>query len=284
MLSNPGFPLRQDFHVFYLNRVVHTKLSPDWSSDTMTTDSWEFIYVESGSIKVYARNQHFVVNKGDLICHMPLEEHSLRASHDGAEIIVTTFGCSNEYMSYFKNKIIFMNQKERIYLKDIASYGLQLFCLPSKNGLENNSYQHNPQATPLTEQIVRNTLELLILSLLSRQIDSYMQRKQYHQLIDNIKTYIQKNLSTKLSLPIIAQEVSYSVSSLKRIFRDIEGCSIHDYILAQRIEYAKELLRSDLSITKIATMVGFGTISYFTSVFTQATGMSPKDYRFQHLP
>ena len=279
MLGNIGFPLRQEFHAYHLSRVVHAKLRSDWTSDTMKHDNWEFIYIESGSVKAYTSQGRFVINKGEMICLTPLEEHSLHASRDGAEIIVAAFRCSNEYMGYFKNKVLFTNQQQRNYLRDIAHYGPNLFCSSAESGFSNKFYEHNPQATPLTEQIVRNTLELLVLSLLSDQIDTYMQRKQHQQLIDNIKTFIRANLSTKLSLAVIAKEVSYSVSSIKRIFREIEGCSIHDYVHNQRIDYAKELLRSDLSITQIATMVGFGTISYFTSVFTQATGLSPKEYR-----
>ena len=279
MLENIGFPLRQEFHVFHLSRVVHAKLRSDWTSDTMKHDNWEFIYIESGSVKVCTSQGRFVVNKGEMICLTPLEEHSLHASRDGAEVIIAAFRCNNEYMGYFKNKVLFTNQQQRNYLRDIAHYGPNLFCSSTENGISNRFFDHNPHATPLNEQIVRNTLELLVLSLLADQIDTYMQRKQHQQLIDNIKAFIRANLSTKLSLAIIAKEVSYSVSSIKRIFREFEGCSIHDYVHNQRIDYAKELLRSDLSITQIATMVGFGTISYFTSVFTQATGLSPKEYR-----
>jgi AraC-like DNA-binding protein len=68
-------------------------------------------------------------------------------------------------------------------------------------------------------------------------------------------------------------------SAFKREF----GETPHRYLQRRRIERAADLLReSDRPVTEIALDVGFGSLSWFTTAFTEVMGEPPTAYRDRH--
>jgi AraC family transcriptional regulator len=67
-------------------------------------------------------------------------------------------------------------------------------------------------------------------------------------------------------------------------FKQVMGISPHQYVIQQRIEKAKQYLRSHkLSITEIALECGFANQSHLTKIFKEQTGITPKAYRTQSI-
>ena len=59
-----------------------------------------------------------------------------------------------------------------------------------------------------------------------------------------------------------------------------DGRSFTKVLNCERIDYAKSyLLQSDMTIEKIAEAIGFNSASYFSNVFKQIEGVSPKFFR-----
>lgn len=99
-------------------------------------------------------------------------------------------------------------------------------------------------------------------------------------LIRNIKAYIADHLSTDLSVTNLAEVFNYNPSYISRLFKQIEGTVLSQYIKTVRINKAKHLLRStSLSVQSIADAVGFDTAQYFSMVFRKEVGVTPKTYR-----
>jgi AraC family transcriptional regulator len=92
--------------------------------------------------------------------------------------------------------------------------------------------------------------------------------------------YIEEHLGEDLSLAAIAGAAHMSSFRFARGFRKAMGRAPHRYVVARRIERAKELLgRTDQSIGDVARSVGFATQSHFTLVFNRNCGMTPNNYR-----
>lgn len=92
--------------------------------------------------------------------------------------------------------------------------------------------------------------------------------------------YIEKNLSDKLSLEIIASAVHYSKYHLHRVFTDITGLTIHSYIQRRKLtEAAKLLVYSDKPIIEIALIAGYESQQAFTKIFKLMYKKSPNRYR-----
>jgi AraC family transcriptional regulator len=69
------------------------------------------------------------------------------------------------------------------------------------------------------------------------------------------------------------------VRQLTRGFRASRGFSIGSHIAASRVEYAKQLLKSDRCVKTVAYAMGFTAPSNFSAAFRRATGQTPRQYR-----
>lgn len=96
---------------------------------------------------------------------------------------------------------------------------------------------------------------------------------QVRQAID----YVQAHLERNLSLAEIAAAINISPTYFSRLFKRATGNSPHQYVIQQRVERAKELLKTtDLVIASIAFQVGFSSQSHLTQHFKRLTGVTPK--------
>ena len=91
---------------------------------------------------------------------------------------------------------------------------------------------------------------------------------------------IESDLSEDLSLNILANTAGLSEYHFLRMFKQSTGYTPHQYVIYQRIERAKELLKkTEMSITEIAYLLGFSSSAHFTHHFHRKTGMTPSELR-----
>lgn len=91
---------------------------------------------------------------------------------------------------------------------------------------------------------------------------------------------IENDLSEDLPLKILAGAANLSEYHFLRMFKQSTGYTPHQYVLHQRIERAKELLKkTDMTITEIAYLLGFSTPAHFTHHFRRKTGITPSEAR-----
>ena len=94
-----------------------------------------------------------------------------------------------------------------------------------------------------------------------------------------ILDYIDGNLEDDLTLATIAARFYIDKYHLSRMFKNITGINIHDYILSKRIAEAKQLLLAGRNILDSCQMSGFRNYTTFIRTFKNIVGMLPKDYQ-----
>lgn len=95
-----------------------------------------------------------------------------------------------------------------------------------------------------------------------------------------ITDYIHAHLDQSIKLADLASVAGMSQFHFSRMFKQSMGISPHQYLLQQRVEQAKQLLkRSKLTIAEIALQCGFNSQSHLSKHFRDAIGMTPSDYR-----
>jgi len=100
---------------------------------------------------------------------------------------------------------------------------------------------------------------------------------QLRQAID----YIHTHLNRDLSLAELAGVINISPTYFASLFKQAMGTSPHQYVIQQRVERAKVMLkRTDLAIADIALQVGFSSQSHLTQQFKRLTGVTPRQVRF----
>ncbi len=98
--------------------------------------------------------------------------------------------------------------------------------------------------------------------------------------LQQARTYINAHLDQDIRLADLAQVVGMSQYYFCRRFRQSVGISPYQYVIQQRIERAKWLLKQrDLAISEIALECGFANQDHLTKTFRQLVGMTPKAYR-----
>ncbi|QJD83750.1 response regulator [Cohnella herbarum] len=126
---------------------------------------------------------------------------------------------------------------------------------------------------------IRETL-LVINRLVDQSIESVMKKKTSDVLMISARDYIERNLSSELSIDMIAEYLGISGSYFSLLFKQHFGETFVEYVTKQRMEMAKSLLAlSDKSVTLVGQMVGYIERRYFTRVFSKYTGMLPSEYR-----
>lgn len=124
-------------------------------------------------------------------------------------------------------------------------------------------------------------LKELLIRLMQTQARSMVEKNivKNKSRIGFVVDYIKRNLHQKLSIDSIAKLAYVSKSNFFKMFRDELGISPNDFILQERISKAKELLAGQNSIKETAYQTGFSDTNYFTRVFKQLEGTTPKTYQ-----
>jgi AraC family transcriptional regulator len=95
-----------------------------------------------------------------------------------------------------------------------------------------------------------------------------------------IKELVHAKMEDDLSLDEMAQSVGLSTAHFARMFRKSTGETPHRFVLRQRLERAKAMLRArDARVLDVAVACGFKTQQHFAQVFRDVWGVSPTEYR-----
>lgn len=108
------------------------------------------------------------------------------------------------------------------------------------------------------------------------------QRKFKNKLhLDEVKLYIEHHYAEPVSLEQLAKLFFVSKEYLSKSFKLEYDCTVTDYLLQLRMEKAINWLTSDEEVTikRVAEMVGYEDVSYFHRVFKKHFGFSPGEAR-----
>lgn len=134
---------------------------------------------------------------------------------------------------------------------------------------------------PVNNSMLEGTLQRAIQHL-RQQSEAPAQHpgSSTESLIEQVQFYIFDHISQEISRDEIASYVNLSPQYLSTVFKRETNCTLSDYIRNERISFAKRLLKqTNLPISMISENVGYDSLSYFSSVFRQIVGCSPREYR-----
>ena len=102
-----------------------------------------------------------------------------------------------------------------------------------------------------------------------------------HLGIKRVVAFIHEHYNKKLDLEAVAAHACLSRYHLSRLFHRVVGMSFQNYLVRVRVEQAKQLLTRTpyVSLTRIATQIGFGSLRSFEAQFKKVTCCCPSAYR-----
>lgn len=118
-------------------------------------------------------------------------------------------------------------------------------------------------------------LMILINRLQKKETDIEQSSVKYNEKISTALSYINENLTAKLSVDELAAMSYLSRYHFMRLFKSQTGCTVHGYIRQKRLVLAARLIREGMSASEAASECGFSDYSAFHRAFTQTFGVSP---------
>ena len=95
-----------------------------------------------------------------------------------------------------------------------------------------------------------------------------------------ITEFVDAKMENELSLDEMAESVGLSTAHFARMFRKSTGETPHQFVLRQRLDRAKAMLRApDARVLDVAVACGFKTQQHFAQVFRDVFRVSPTEYR-----
>lgn len=249
-------------------------------------DFWELVYIDAGIAGVTAEDKEYTLKQGQVIFHKPNEYHNISTVDGFANSVIVGFGSKSKIMSFFEDKIFTLNSYEKSLLSNIIEEGMEAYG-ETMSEVICPSLPENKSETIGSDQIIRQNLELLLLSLIKnnqgdktrKTMPEPVRYMHSDNLVDGIKSYVKDNLYGNITLDKIAGEFYFSKTYIKDVFRKKTGKSIIKYVIELKIEECKKLIsQGRFSFTEIAYKLGFSSLHYFSRLFKLYTRMTPTEY------
>lgn len=95
------------------------------------------------------------------------------------------------------------------------------------------------------------------------------------EMVHHTEESIKVNFSDFLS-----EKLDHNYTYLANLFSEVQGTTIEQYIIANKVERIKELIiYGELNITEIAWKMNYSSVAHLSSQFKKVTGLSPTHFR-----
>ena len=150
------------------------------------------------------------------------------------------------------------------------------------DGLVDSMLIEYAQKQPGYRSILKAYMQLLF-GLMVRNIraqEAANPNVSIHKITPELLHYIDINCFDKLKVQSLAEKCFYTPNYFSRIFKEVCGKSLTEYIKEKRIAEAVRLLTdTDKSISEISEIVGYTDRKRFNKFFKQCTSRTPSEYR-----
>jgi AraC family transcriptional regulator len=96
--------------------------------------------------------------------------------------------------------------------------------------------------------------------------------------ISKAREVLLEHIGEPITIKELSRKVAMNECYLKKGFKELFGTTIFDFYQSQRMEHARYLLyEKGLSVTEVSLMLGYSSISHFSTAFKKHTGLKPCD-------
>ena len=261
--------------------VHYQELLNGYESEEESHDFWELIYCDRKNIHAVIGEESFALKQGDAVFFRPNSPHYVRCKED-ANIFIISFECRSEVMNFFADRVVTVPKDRRGLLQTLMSEASSTFRIPDFDP-NLNKLELLPSPELGGEQLVKNTLEVLLIYLLrteNARTPRYFtsQLEDSEELQDAVLNFLTSRIYGTLSLDELSEALHYGKTHLCTFFKEKTGKTIYQTYLTIKTAEAKKLIRKGLSFTEISIQLGFSSPSRFSETFKTITGRSPLEY------
>ena len=252
-----------------LLNAASAKYGGDWHSVPHTHNHAELFYIVGGKGQFLIEDQLYPVNTNHLVIINPNVTHT-EVSLNAQPLEYIVLGIEGVELSITENSNGQFCILDHFESMDITS------CL-------RNILREMELKQPGYEDICQAFMEILIIRLMRStglSVPAEPQNNVGNHQCAAVRRYIDHHFKESLTLDQLAEEAHMNKFYLSHAFKQEYGVSPINYMISRRINESKYLLaETDLSLSQIAQLLGFSSLSYFSQVFRKTQGVSPMEYR-----
>lgn len=261
-------------NIFKAGSFEYTHRSNAKSGESLSTshchDTYEIIYVQSGSGRYLVEGAEFTLAPRTLVLIKPFEYHCVEVD------LATSY---ERYVLHFPSSFLPGEVSDVLLrLTDSGDGESGVFFAPEMLTQPIVSifdkFEANEGVTDADREIYYKIILSELIMLLSGARKERIVHSSY-ELGAKVAGYINTYLDKNISLDDIASKFFMSKYYLCRMFKKYSGVSIHAYINHKRVMYAKQLIDSGETASGAAYKVGFGDYSAFYRAYVKALGKPP---------
>jgi len=254
---------------FEIHNIYNLIVSPFWQIPNRTIQDWMLVYIREGNGYYKIEEKKYNIKAGNIYFISNAVYHSAKYEKDTLpNVIAIRFGLYDNKTSLMTNKV-----------KPFS------FCInTARKGIFQQAFQDVYLYNLKYPQNISISLCHIALSRIFQMIYMDMMDLNNNKIIDdrmeNVKLYINENMTNNLNIKEISDYVKLSPKYLSKLFKNTYGITIKSYIFKTKIYYANFLLEeSDLTIKEIALMLGYSDQYIFSNQFKSVIGKSPSKIR-----
>lgn len=280
--------------LYFIDNGKHTYLPGERHISRHHINAFDLIIVTKGTLFIGENGHQWAVHRGEALILRPDAYHYGTAPCEEKTelkwIHFQTFGawnevtCSDEF--YEQEEALFQQHKQ---LASIHHCEMSSLLIPKKFALCSKAITDLDEFFSLDEEPLsfRNWRKQTLFQNFIHHLNQAPKKEVSSttlQLAKKIERFIRNNYMLKINNTVLKNEFNYHPNYLAKCMLAVYGVTPIHYLQQYRIEQAKKLLiQTDWSITRIANEVGFSTPAYFSSVFNEKVGVSPANFRKQHI-
>ena len=252
-----------------LRNVASAKYGGDWHSIPHTHSYTELFYIIGGDGQFQIDEKLFPVHSNQLVVVNPNIIHT-EVSYEAHPLEYIVLGIEGVELT--------------IPGSDEARYCIYSF--PESNDVltcMQQVLQEMQECRPEYQTACLAYMDIILVQLMrnaSVSVTPTSSRFPANRQCASVRQYIDQHYKESLTLDMLAEKVSINKFYMAHAFKREYGVSPINYLISCRIREGKKLLaETDLSLSQIATVLGFSSSSYFSQSFRNAEGISPTEYR-----
>jgi YesN/AraC family two-component response regulator len=269
-----------DKELFHLDHSIRT--GPYNMTQNHSHDSYEIYYMRAGERFYFIKERSYHVKRGDLVLIPPNVLHKTTESYSpNHERILINF--KEAFMSRINNELapdlLHVFEEGPVLHPDAR----ELITIES---IMDKMLREQKQAEPEADGYAKLLLGELLLLIYRhvRQTDRRSKTAEHpttlHRKVSDMVKHINEHFREPLSLKSLAEHFHISSFYLCRIYKEVTGFTVVEYVNQLRVQEAQKLLKTTrCSVTDITEKVGFESSTHFGRIFKSLCGMSPLQYR-----
>jgi AraC-like DNA-binding protein len=251
--------------------------------DSHWHDHLEFLIFERGRALIQCDKNRIEAGPGSIVVINSRDIHSGEGLSNDVKytcIIIDISLLNSSFQDKCQTKYVTPLVQNQLLFKNIVQDDEKVFsCL---NGILKEYYCNDQGRELYIKAFVFQLLGFLIRNHLDRILTprEYDCRIKNFERFKSIFDYIEENYTEKIEVQELAAIVNLSQFHLCRLFKEVTGKSLVDYLNSFRINKAEQLLKSTgLNITEVALSSGFNDVNYFSRLFKKYKKLSPSSVR-----